>query len=105
MPNATAYHGIAELRTYLGNIFSAFPDFKMELKSTVTSGQRAVTEWVMTGAFKGVMQPFGIQPTGKSFSVRGATVAELEGDKIKHESTYYDGATFMQQLGIAPSAA
>ena len=69
----------------------------MELKSTVTMASELLRNAVTTGAFKGVMQPFGIQPTGKSFSVRGATVAELEGDEIKHESTYYDGATFMQQ--------
>jgi len=32
-----------------------------------------------------------------------ASILELEGDKIRRESDYWDAATFMQQVGLLPS--
>jgi steroid delta-isomerase-like uncharacterized protein len=103
VPAAKASRGKAEVRAQISELFAAFPDFMISRKSAVVGGGRAVTEWVMTGSFKGPME--GMQPTGKSFSVRGVTVAEVQGEKVKHQSDYYDAAALMQQIGVAPSAA
>jgi len=54
----------------------------------------------MSGTFLGDWP--GLSPTGKSFSVRGASVCEVYGGKLKRESLYYDGLTFLQQLGVMP---
>jgi hypothetical protein len=36
--------------------------------------------------------------------VRTVTVFELEGDKIRRSSDYYDVATILGQLGLMPAA-
>ena len=95
-------HGKAELRSYITDSFNAFPDFKIDLKAFFVSGEWVGAEWVMSGTFKGVLQPFGLKPTGKSFSVRGATITELRGDKLKRNTDYYDGVTFLRQIGVMP---
>jgi len=97
---ARAMRGKAEMRTWLNNMFSAFPDFKMDFKALFVSGDWAGTEWVMSGAFKGELQPFGLQPTGKSFSVRGASITEMRGGKVKRHADYYDGTALVRQLGV-----
>ena len=62
----------------------------------------AAIEWAMSGTQKGDAP--GMPATGKPFSsVRGATILELERNKIRRESDYWDAATFMKQLGLLPS--
>ena len=96
----TLYRGKAEVRATLESEFSAFPDFKLEFKSVIASGDRVATEWVTTGTFKGVLTLVGIQPTGKAFSLRGVSIVEMRGDKIKRFTEYYDSSTLFKQLGI-----
>ena len=59
----------------------------------------AAMEWVMSGTHKG---DFPKMPaTTKPFSsVRGATIVELQGGKIRRCSDYWDAATFMRQVGL-----
>ena len=45
----------------------------------------------------------GLPATGKRFSVRGATVFELQGEKIRRVSDYWDMVTFLKQIGVMPS--
>ena len=97
---AKVMRGKAELRTFATDTFTAFPDFKIDLKFFFVSGEWAGSEWVMSGTSKG--EAFGQKPTGKSFSVRGASITELRGDKIRRNTDYYDGATFLRQIGMMP---
>ena len=97
---ARVMHGREELKGFGKDSFGAFPDFKIELKVIFISGSWAGAEWVMSGTFLGDWP--GLSPTGKSFSVRGASVCELRGGKLKRESLYYDGLAFLQQLGVMP---
>jgi len=100
MSGASVMRGKAEMRTYLGEAFSAFPDFKIDLKLVFPSAKLAAMEWIMSGTFKGVLRPLGLQPTGKSFSVRGASIAELQGGKVRRNTDYYDSADFLRQIGV-----
>ena len=102
LAGARVMHGKAEMRPYLGEVFSAFPDFKIDLTSAFASGKWAATEWIMSGTFKGVLQPLGLQPTGKSFSVRGASILELQDGKGRRNTDYYDSADFLRQIGVMP---
>jgi len=100
MVAARVMHGKAELRIFIMETFTAFPDFKLDLESFFASGDWIGAEWVMSGTFKG--EAFGLKPTGKSFSVRGASITELRGDKVKRNTDYYDGITLMRQMGVMP---
>jgi steroid delta-isomerase-like uncharacterized protein len=92
----------AELRAFAEGFFSSFPDVTFELRSSFANGTSGGGEWVMRGTHKGDMP--GISATGKHVEVRGASVFEFAGDKIRRCSDYWDMATLLRQLGLMPSA-
>jgi steroid delta-isomerase-like uncharacterized protein len=94
--------GRAELRAFVGDFFAASPDVRFELKSAFVAGNRAAAEWVMSGTHQGDMP--GLPATGKRYSVRGASIMELQDGKIRRNSDYWDMATFLRQLGAMPPA-
>ncbi len=83
---------------------AAFPDSKGIFHSATASGSTAVLEVTWQGTHKGPLEtPKGsIAPTGKRIEVRGCAVIELVGDKAKVQRHYFDMATLLQQLGVAP---
>ena len=93
--------GKEELRSFASGAFAAVPDIKFELTSRSAAGQGAAIEWVMSGTHQGDFP--GMAATGKRIAIRGATIFELEGGKIRRESDYWDAATFMRQVGLLPS--
>ena len=98
---ATA-RGKDEFRSLLEGAFEAVPDIEYDVTSRLITARGAAIEWVMSGTHKGDFP--GMPATGKRFSsVRGASILELEGDKIRRESDYWDAATFMKQVGLLPS--
>ncbi len=97
---ARVLHGKDEMRAWLKETFGAFPDLRIDIKSMIRTAEQSASEGVMTGTFKGELPSFGFKPTGKSFSVKTATMVERLGDKVRHTTQYFDGATMMQQLGV-----
>jgi steroid delta-isomerase-like uncharacterized protein len=93
-------HGKKELKASFSDIFTAFPNVKWELKSFFSAGDRIAAEWVETGTQTGDW--VGIPATGKSYSIRGASLLELRKSKISRETYYWNLATFLQQLGLMP---
>lgn len=93
--------GKEELRAFVDGAFAAVPDIKFKLTNHFAGRRSAVMEWVMSGTHKGDFP--GLPRTGKSFSVRGATIVDLRAGKIQRESDYWDAATFMKQVGLLPS--
>ena len=95
-------HGKAELKAFADGIFASFPDFKVELRSRFVAGERAGMEWIMSGTHARDLP--AMPATNKRFSIRAATILELEAGKIKRCSDYWDLATFLKQVGLMPSA-
>ena len=94
--------GRQELEAFLRATFAAIPDFHIEPKAAFSVGDRAVNEWVMSGTQTG---PFpGIPATNKSFSVRGASIMEMEHGRIRRNTDYWSLATLLQQVGVLPHA-
>lgn len=94
-------HGKEEMRAYIKESYTGFPDFRIELKSFFASGNHACIEWITRGTHKGDLP--GIPATGKSFSFPAVAVIELKEGKAKRETDYYDGASLMRQLGLLPA--
>jgi steroid delta-isomerase-like uncharacterized protein len=91
--------GKAELRAFADRIFAAIPDFEVALITHFAAENRAGMEWAMSGTHKGDFP--GLPATGKRFSsVRGSTIVELQGGKIRRCSDYWDAATVMRQVGL-----
>lgn len=94
--------GREELRAFVNGAFAAVPDFTFRLTSRFVAGQWAGMEWVMSGTHEGDFP--GLPATGKRFSsIRGATIVELRGSKIRRNADYWDAATFMKQVGLLHS--
>jgi len=93
---ARVMRGKAQMRTWVNETLSAFPDFRTDLKSLFVSGKWAGSEWVASGTLKGRLHH--LQPTGKGYSVRGASIMELRDGKIKRNTDFYDSATMIRQL-------
>jgi steroid delta-isomerase-like uncharacterized protein len=94
--------GKAALRAFANGVFTGVPDFKIELTARFTADTWASMQWVMSGTHKGDFP--GMPATGKRFSaVRGASIVELQGGKLRRCSDYWDAATVMRQVGLLPA--
>jgi steroid delta-isomerase-like uncharacterized protein len=98
IPRGQTYRGKDELKPWAKGVFDAMPDFKLDVTSLFASDDWAACEWVMTGTQTGALPD--LPATGKSFSVRGASIAQLKDRKILRNADYWDAATFLRQLGV-----
>ena len=93
-----AHRGPGAIVAGLREFVAAFPDWRADVKSVISSGERVVIEWDSSGTFT---NPFRGKPAnGKRFRRRGCSVAEVEGGKIVRYRDYYDRATLLQQLDM-----
>ena len=102
LPLGVVAHGKTELEQFYHLTRSGFPDFKIELTSHFVAGNRAGAEWVMTGTHKGDLP--GLPATNKQVSIRGASAFELQNNKVKRCSDYFDMAAALRQLGFLPAS-
>jgi len=94
-------NGKKELDNIIKSTLIDVPDVKFEEKSFFVAGGWAGQEWVMSGTNAHSPIP-GMPATGKTFSVRGATIYHLQDGKISRETDYYNLVTILQQLGLMP---
>ena len=92
-----ATHGKKEMKTLIVSAFTAMPAMSIKLVTIFNSDNWAATEWIMTGSYSSTF-PGMPQATGKSFSVRGASIMELRNDKINRISDYWNYASYLQQI-------
>jgi steroid delta-isomerase-like uncharacterized protein len=92
----------AELQAFGEGFFSAFPDVVFELRSSSADGSSGSSEWIMRGTHKGDLP--GMPATGRRVDVRGASVFEFAGRRIRRCSDYWDMVTLLRQLRLMPSA-
>ena len=97
VPTGAVNIGKVALRKFAEFFFSVAPDFKVELSKRFENDRWATGEWTMSGTQKGDMP--NLPATGKPFSIRGATIIELDNGRIRRCSDYWDMAAFLRQLG------
>ena len=95
-PLGSTFRGKEELRAFAQGFFNAFPDLKAVITSTVVSGNRAASEWIFTGTQTGDLA--GMPASNKQMDLRGVSIYEFEGGKIKRKIDYWDMATLVKQL-------
>lgn len=98
---AAPWRGHGMIREALVDGYEAMPDMGFETVSASGAGDRMVVEWVMTGTQTGDYP--GLPATGRSISIRGLSLLELEGGKITSQRDYYDTHLLLTQLGAVPS--
>ena len=100
VPFKTVSHGREEIKNGLKENFVAVPDFKVELIDWFSSKNMLACQWIMSGTQTGDYPD--LPATGKSFSVRGASIALIKDGKFERWTDYYDGYSFLKQLGVIP---
>ena len=99
-----AARGPDEIGVHLDRLFTAVPDITFDVSSSFMAGDRAVTEWTVSGTYSSDFP--GLPPAaGQRFSFRGASVFELADGKIQRYTEYWDAYGFLVQLGASPAPA
>jgi steroid delta-isomerase-like uncharacterized protein len=77
-------------------------DFSVTAVSVLRDGDRYAVEWELVGTNDGPFGPLHLEPSGRSFQVRGTWIIETKGGKIASCRAYWDFAGLLIQLGAEP---
>jgi steroid delta-isomerase-like uncharacterized protein len=90
---------------FIRSFLEQISDIDVTLRSGFGSGDWAAAEWTFSISYTGQLP--GLPPgTGQRIDWLGATVYELEGDKIRRSADYYDNTGLLAAVGLlAPPAA
>jgi steroid delta-isomerase-like uncharacterized protein len=103
-------YGLVELRVpdtyraWFRNVFSAFPDFKLEIVELIASEEKAVVRWRATATFNGTARFEGLEPNGAEVTIRGCDVLTIREGRIQRNDAYLNGTELARQLGALPPA-
>jgi steroid delta-isomerase-like uncharacterized protein len=100
VPMGVTNSGAAELRAFVEGVLSRIPDVTFELTSSFADDTNGGAEWIM----RATRDLPGTPATGQRVEVRGASIFEFVGGKIRRCSDYWDMATYLKQLGLMPSS-
>ncbi|HJQ84742.1 MAG TPA: ester cyclase [Candidatus Binatia bacterium] len=100
IPTGEVYDGRDAVAGYYARSRAAFPDQRNELHALHHADDAVIAEFDLLGTHTG---PFlGIEPTGKAFRCPMVALFLFRGDRIICERVYFDAATILRQLGLAP---
>ncbi len=91
------------VREYFTDLFTAFPDFALSVRSTVTEGDRAAVHWTATGTHLGPL--WGVEPTGARVELEGIDLLQVRDGLIVRNDATVDALSVARQLGLLPAAA
>jgi steroid delta-isomerase-like uncharacterized protein len=99
VPSGKVSHGKDELIATFTGIFIDYPDLRCEQKATFYSPNAVCGEFIMSGTHARSSDPQD-PASGKHISVRVGYIVEMQGDKLKRHTDYFDQLTIGQQLGM-----
>jgi steroid delta-isomerase-like uncharacterized protein len=94
--------GMEEFRSFFGELFDAFPDFRLEVLDVAAEGEKAALRWRATGTFTGPGAFLGLEPTGRSIEMEGVDMIWVRDGKVQRIEAYMDGMSLARQLGALP---
>ena len=86
----------------LSSQFVDFPDIKFEPKSSFAAGDWAAIEYIISGTFAHSSE-LTTPATGKTFTVRAASIIQIRKGKISRLADYFNLATMLKQVGLMPA--
>ncbi len=72
------------------------------MKSITAAGNRVFVEFVSTGTIENPSTEMPPSVKGKKFSLKIASILEVENGKIVRDITYYDQLAVLKQMGLLP---
>ncbi len=97
--------GIAEVQEFMRTSFRAFPDLcfsEPDPPAVAVNGDLVLWAWRMEGTHRGVIDPPGFAPTGRTIRVEGIDQWTMRDGRIARYRAYYDANDLARQLGIVP---
>jgi steroid delta-isomerase-like uncharacterized protein len=93
--------GPEDVKRFMGEFRSAFPDFHSTIEDQIAEGDRVVTRWRMRGTHQGEFR--GIAPTGKELDITGIGIFRFSDGKVVESWDNFDQLGMMRQLGAIPA--
>jgi steroid delta-isomerase-like uncharacterized protein len=94
--------GPEDVKRFMGEFRSAFPDFHSTIEDQIAEGDRVVTRWRMRGTHEGEFR--GIAPTDSQIDVTGIGIFRFsEEGKVVESWDNFDQLGMMRQLGAIPA--
>ena len=83
-------------KTFFGMMRNAFPDLEVTPEHMTATDEDVALAYTVTGTHQGEFQ--GVEPTGKSISVRGCQIGRFEDGKLAERWGSSDELGILQQL-------
>jgi len=99
--------GVREVQEFMRDSFRAFPDLNFsepDPPAMAASGELVLWAWHMEGTHRGVIDPPGFAPTGRTIRVDGVDQWTMRDGRIARYRAFYDMNDLARQLGIVPPA-
>jgi steroid delta-isomerase-like uncharacterized protein len=99
-------NGREAVRQLLHETFRAFPDLTFGLTEppfVAPDGASAAVAWRVTGTSLGPLDPPGLAPTGRPFTLEGVDLYDIRDGCIARMRTRYDVLESLRQMGVAPA--
>lgn len=94
-----------ELAVELEDREDAFSDIELEVNPIAVDREHACVEWVASALHSGpypVDDDLVVPATGRRITLRGVSVADFEGDRIRSFRHYWDEVELLDALGLLP---
>ena len=89
--------GVRQVVTMFRN---AFPDLHVTIDDQIAEGDKVSSLTTTRGTHTGA-EIFGVKPSGKSFAMKGMTMARVENGRVAESWVKNDVMSMMSQLGAA----
>ena len=97
---ASLLRGHEGLRAMLEQYWSAFPDLRFKVISTLVEGDHLAIVWIGEGTHQGTIM--NIPPTGHKVEVRGVSIIDVENGKVVRGQYIWDLAGMLRHMGLLP---
>src|ERR1700730_10134263 len=102
IPMGVKLTGHAEIRGFVADTITAYPDYKMAVHLAVGDDEAAVAEWTMSGTNLGCA--WAQTPTGRRMTVRGSSFMRFRNGLIVQQNDYWSLSHLSEQIGPQPSS-
>jgi hydroxyacylglutathione hydrolase len=90
------------VRAYFSELFAAFPDFALTVRTTVAQDDKVAVHWTATATMTGPL--WGLEPTGAHVEIEGIDLLHVADGAIVRNDAVPDGMTLARQVGLLPPA-
>ncbi len=94
-------HGSDAVADFVERFTATFSsDYRFELVDEFATESHLVAEWTVSGTHDRGSP--ALAATNKPFTIRGATIAQLQAGKFVRNRDYWDMAGFLREIGVLP---